>query len=299
MITQRLQTLLKVAETKNYSKAAEELNLTQPAVSLHIKQLEQELNVKLFRRTNHSVELTKEGEIVVKYAIRLNNIYANLQQSLLDNQLNINRLTIGLTPSAESSIMSRVLAKFSLEKENLHITIISDTIKNLYNKLKNFEIDVAFVDGKILDDHLNYILLDTDSLVLAVSNHNPLSKKKIISINELKKEKLILRSEESGTTELFETQLQGIGESIHNFEVMMQIDNIAMIKDLVRNNYGVSILAKSTCLRDIERNHFKSISIENLSMVRELNVVYHKDFSHVDILSEIVNMYQTERKQYT
>lgn len=299
MITQRLQTLLKVAETKNYSKAAEELNLTQPAVSLHIKQLEQELNVKLFRRTNHSVELTNEGAIVVKYAIRLNNIYANLQQSLLDNQLNINRLTIGLTPSAESSIMSRVLAKFSLEKENLHITIISDTIKNLYNKLKNFEIDVAFVDGKILDDQLNYILLDTDSLVLAVSNYNPLSKKKIISINELKKEKLILRSEESGTTELFETQLQGIGESIHNFEVMMQIDNIAMIKDLVRNNYGVSILAKSTCLRDIERNHFKSISIENLSMVRELNVVYHKDFSHIDILSEIVNMYQTERKQYT
>ncbi|MDE5856200.1 MAG: LysR family transcriptional regulator, partial [Anaeroplasmataceae bacterium] len=91
MITQRLQTLLKVAETKNYSKAAEELNLTQPAVSLHIKQLEQELNVKLFRRTNHSVELTNEGAIVVKYAIRLNNIYANLQQSLRDNQLNINR----------------------------------------------------------------------------------------------------------------------------------------------------------------------------------------------------------------
>ncbi|MDE6242172.1 MAG: LysR family transcriptional regulator [Anaeroplasmataceae bacterium] len=298
MITQRLQTLLKVAETKNYSKAAEELNLTQPAVSLHIKQLEQELNVKLFRRTNHSVELTNEGAIVVKYAIRLNNIYANLEQSLLDHQFNIKRLTIGLTPSAESSIISRILAKFSLEKENLHITIISDTIKNLYNKLKNFEIDVAFVDGKILDDHLNYILLDTDSLVLAVSNHNPLSKKKIISINELKKEKLILRSEESGTTELFENQLQSIGESIHNFEVMMQIDNIAMIKDLVRNNYGVSILAKSTCLRDIEKNHFKSISIENLSMIRELNIVYHKDFSHVDILSKIVAMYQNEKKQY-
>ncbi|MDE7264200.1 MAG: LysR family transcriptional regulator [Anaeroplasmataceae bacterium] len=296
MITQRLQTLLKVVETKNYSKAAEELNLTQPAVSLHIKQLENDLNVKLFRRTNHSVELTNEGEIVVKYAIRLNNIYANLKQSLLDNQYNIKRLNIGLTPSAESGIISRILAKYSLEKENLHITIISDTIKNLYNKLKNFEIDVAFVDGKIMDEHLNYILLDTDSLVLAVANHNPLSKKKIISLEDLKNEKLILRSEESGTTELFEHQLQNLGESIHNFEVMMQIDNIAMIKDLVRNNYGVSILAKSTCLRDIEKNHFKSVSIENLSMIRELNLVYHKDFTHLDILSEIVNMYQSEKK---
>lgn len=299
MITQRLQTLLKVAETKNYSKAAEELNLTQPAVSMHIKQLENDLNVKLFRRTNHNVELTNEGEIVVKYAIRLNNIYANLKQSLLDHQSNIKRLNIGLTPSAESGIISRILAKYSLEKENLHITIISDTIKNLYNKLKNFEIDVAFVDGKIIDDHLNYILLDTDSLVLAVANHNPLSKKKIISLEDLKKEKLILRSEESGTTELFEHQLQNLGESIHNFEVMMQIDNIAMIKDLVRNNYGVSILAKSTCLRDIEKNHFKSVSIENLSMIRELNLVYHKDFTHLDILSEIVNMYQSEKKNYS
>ena len=299
MITQRLQTLLTVAKTKNYSKAAEELNLTQPAVSLHIKQLEQELNVKLFRRMNHSVELTHEGEIVVKYAIRLNNIYGNLQQALKDNQLNIKQLNIGVTPSAESSIISRILAKYSLEKENLHITIISDTIKNLYTKLKNFEIDVAFVDGKIMDDHLNYILLDTDSLVLAVSNNNPLSKKKIISIQDLKKEKLILRSEESGTTSLFEHQLNSVDESLRNFDVMMQIDNIAMIKDLVRNNYGVSILAKSTCLRDLEKNHFKSVSIENLSMIRELNIVYHKDFSHVDILSEIVSMYQNEKKQYS
>ncbi len=263
---------------------------------MHIKQLEEELNTKIFRRKNHNVELTPEGAIVVKYAIRVKNIYSNLLQSLKDEQLNIKRLTIGLTPSAESSIISRILAKYSLEKDNLHISIISDTIKKLYNKIKNFEIDVAFVDGKILDDHLNYILLDTDSLVLAVANNNPLSKKKIISLDELKQEKLILRSESSGTTELFENQLKSFGESIDNFEVMMEIDNIAMIKDLVRNNYGVSILAKSTCLRDIEKNHFKIVSIENLSMIRELNIVYHKDFSHIDILSEIVDLYQESKK---
>lgn len=296
MITQRLQTLLTVAKTKNYSKAADELSLTQPAVSQHIKQLEEEFNVKIFRRTNHNVELTNEGMIVVKYATRLNNIFSNLLQSLKDSQYNIKRLTIGLTPSAESSIISKILAKYSLEKENLHITIISDTIKNLYSKLKNFEIDVAFVDGKMVDDDLKYILLDTDSLVLAVANNNLLSKKKIISLEDLKKEKLILRSESSGTTELFEHQLNRCGESIENFEVMMQIDNIAMIKDLVRHNYGVSILAKSTCLRDIEKNHFKTVSIENLSMIRELNIVYHKDFSHIDILSEIVELYQEAKK---
>ncbi len=295
MITQRLQTLIKVAELKNYSKAGEKLNLTQPAISTHIKQLEQELDVKLFRRTNHNVELTEEGKIVVKYATRLSNIYTNLKQALQNNKENIKQLNIGLTPSAESSIISRILAKLSLEKESLHITIISDTIKNLYTKLKNFEIDVAVVDGKIVDSQLNYILLDTDSLVLAISNQNPLSKKKIISIEDLKKEKLILRSEQSGTTELFENQLLSCGEEINNFDVIMQIDNIAMIKDLVKHNYGVSILAKSTCKRDVEKKKIKIVSIENLSMIRELNIVYHKDFTHTDILSEIVNLYQNTK----
>ncbi len=296
MITQRLWTLMKVGETLNYSKAAEELNLTQPAVSTHIKQLEEEFQIKIFRRTNHNVEVTEEGKILLKYATRMKNMYANLIQALEDHRLNIKRLNIGLTPSAESSMLGRILAKYSLEKDNLHITIFTDTIKNLYNKLKNFELDVAFVDGKIQDDHLNYSLLDTDSLVLAVSNENPLSKKNIISLNDLKKEKLILRSENSGTTELFKTHLKSIGEDIRNFEVVMEIDNIAMIKDLVRHNYGVSILAKSSCLRDVEKNHFKIVSIENLSMIRELNVVYHKDFTHVDILNEIVELYMEERK---
>ena len=297
MITQRLQTLITVGETENYSKAAEVLNLTQPAVSTHIKQLESELNIKLFRRTNHNVELTEEGKIALKYATRINNIYSNLLQALEDYQQNIKRLTIGLTPSAESSILSRILAKYSIEKDNLHITIITDTIKNLYTKLKNFEIDIAFVDGKIADEHLNYGLLNTDSLVLAVSNDNSISKKNIISLEDLKKQKLILRPESSGTTKLFQTHLRSLGEDIRNFEVIMEIDNIAMIKDLVRHDYGVSILAKSSCQRDVMKGRFKIVSIENLSMVRELNVVYHKDFTHTEILDEIIELYNTERNK--
>ncbi len=296
MITARLLTLLTVAKTCNYSKAAEELNLTQPAISTHIKQLESELNIKIFHRKNHNVELTEEGKIVVKYATRLHNLYTNMIQALEDNKSNIQRLNIGLTPSAESSILSRILAKYSLQKENLHINIFTDNIKNLYSKIKNFELDIAFVDGKIYDDKLNYILLDTDSLVLAVSNQNPLSKKNMISIADLKKQTLILRSRNSGTTQLFADHLKGIGEDISNFDVSMEIDNIAMIKDLVRNNYGISILAKSSCLKDIEKNHFKTLAIENLSMIRELNVVYHKDFTHLDVLNEIIEVYQNERK---
>ena len=66
-------------------------------------------------------------------------------------------------------------------------------------KLKTYEIDLAIVEGRISDSNFNTIMLDTDSLILAVSNKNPLSRKSMVTLNELRKENLILRLPEQGT----------------------------------------------------------------------------------------------------
>ena len=84
MIDNKLQTLIQVAETGSYTKAALALSLSQPAVSQHIKQLENELKIRLFNRGNGALKLTKEGEIALKYAKRIQNLYQGLEQALLD-----------------------------------------------------------------------------------------------------------------------------------------------------------------------------------------------------------------------
>ena len=61
MNTTQLECFLAVAETLNFSKAASMVNFSQPAVSHQISSLEAELGVRLFLRTNKSVQLTKEG----------------------------------------------------------------------------------------------------------------------------------------------------------------------------------------------------------------------------------------------
>lgn len=291
MLSPLIETLITVSQLKNYSLAAEKLELTQPAVSHHIKQLEDEFGIKIFSRVGRSIELTDEGKILLKYGYRMKNIYNNLVQAVEDSKSSLKHLKVGITPSAENGILSKILAKYSLEKENLHITIVSDTIKNLYDRLRGYELDIAFVDGKILNTSLQYILLDTDNLILAVSNENPLAKKRIVTLGDLKKEKLIVRSSGSGTGQLFADQLKLNGEKIDNFDVILEVDNIAMIKDLVRHNYGVSVLARSACQHDIDKQRFAALSIENLSMIRELNIVYHKDFEHLDVIDELVNLY--------
>ena len=291
MIDPKLVTLLTVNELNSFTKAAQKLSLTQPAASQHVRQLEKELGVTIFVRGEGNLKLTSEGEIVIKYAKRIVSLYQNLQQSLKDERRHARKITVGITHTSESNIMVEVLAKYSSFSEGTRITIISDAINNLYMKLKTYEIDLAIVEGRITDPNFNSVMLDTDSLILSVSNKNPLSKKSMVTMNELKKENLILRLPDSGTRNLFISHLESNNVSLDEFNVILEVDNVATIKDLVRRDFGVSILARSACANELKKGKMAGLPIENLSMTREINMVYHKDFEHTDLLQNIMRIY--------
>ena len=299
MIDPKLVTLLTVNELNSFTKAAQKLSLTQPAASQHVRQLEKELGVTIFVRGEGNLKLTSEGEIVIKYAKRIVSLYQNLQQSLKDERRHARKITVGITHTSESNIMVEVLAKYSSFSEGTRITIISDAINNLYMKLKTYEIDLAIVEGRITDPNFNSVMLDTDSLILAVSNKNPLSKKSMVTLNELKKENLILRLPDSGTRNLFISHLESNNVSLDEFNVILEVDNVATIKDLVRRDFGVSILARSACANELKKGKMAGLPIENLSMTREINMVYHKDFEHTKVLDDLTKIYyETSRSLF-
>ncbi len=296
MLGTKLETLLAVVEQKNFTRAAETLSLTQPAVSHHISQLEDELGIRLFVRGRGGLKLTPEGEIVVRYAKRMNALYAKLQTELADAKKHIAKLRIGITHTSESNLTTEVLAKCSNRNRGVSITIITDTIKNLYDMLENYEIDLAIVEGTSSNPDLRSLMLDTDHLVCVMSNNNPLSSHAMVTLGELKRERMILRLPSSATRVLFESTLESINESITNFNITIEVDNIATIKDLIRKDLGVSILPKSACMDELRKGKITALPIENLSMVRETKVVYNKDFYYMDILQEIIRIYQETTK---
>lgn len=293
MLDVKLDTLLTVAECKSFTKAAEILSLTQPAVSNHISQLEEECNAKLFIRGKGGLKLTAEGEIAVTYARRLKALHEKMLSKIADEQLHISRLRIGITHSSENNTITEVLAKYAIRYPSIAITIITDTINNLYEMLENYELDLAIVEGKRLSPRLNYFMLDTDYLVCVLNNDSPLTKHSMVTLSELKKENMILRLPTSATRRLFESTLISINESIDSFNVSLEVDNVATIKELVRKNLGISILPRSVCISDVKKGKLSILPIENLSMMREVNIAYNKDFSHVDMLKEIIQLYQS------
>ena len=170
LLDDKLESLITVCEEKNFTKAGIKLGLTQPAVSNHMKKLEEELGITLFLQKKGDLELTIEGQIVLLYAKRMKALLEKMNQKIIDAKNNLQNLRIGITQTQESGLMLEVLSKMAIEDDKLSITIITDTIKNLYDKLDNFEIDLAI--NLLIIALIILCLIPIIFLVLPVLNTN-------------------------------------------------------------------------------------------------------------------------------
>ncbi len=291
----KFNSLLAVVEHGNFTKAAKSLNLTQPAVSQHISQLENELNIHIFNKVGNTIIPTNEGEILIKYARRIRSLYKELQTKISDEKKQARSLKIGVSHSSEGNIIPQVLAEIARNSSGTTISIYSDAISNLYEKLSNYEIDLAVVEGKVSSSKFSKILLDSDSLVVVMSKENELASKQAININDLLKEKLILRTNSSATRTLFISQLESIGLEIDDFNVVLEMDNTSAIKDLVGKGIGVAVLPKSVCFNEIKNKTLIAKPIQDFNLLTEINLVFNKNSSYEDVIDEIVKTYSELR----
>ena len=296
MIDTKYLTFISVAEKENFTSAAYTMGLTQPAVSQHIKALEEEFGVKLFLRDKRHLTLTNPGKILLKYCKRMQNLENDLARKIADSKKGSNSLIVGITHTSESTDTPEILANYSRTHNGSYIKIISDSIKNLYDKLSAYQIDMAIIEGKVNTQKFASILLNTDSIMAIVAKGNPLAKKKVVSLSDLKKEKIILRNVDSGTSTLFETGLTKNDLSLEDLNVFLELDNVAAIKDLVKKGMGLSVLPRSACLEEIRDGSLVALPIENMNMIREISLVYIKGNLEEDFLDAIVDLYHSYQR---
>lgn len=292
MIDAKIRTLLAVAGSGSYTRAAEQLCLTQPAVSHHIHQLEEEYGIKIFFRDKKALHVTDEGAVLIKYARRAAGISNMARQAIEDIQRQVTHLNIGMTQTVGENTMPQVIGLYCEEHPHVRINICTDTINNIYTMIKSYELDIGIVEGKLPVSDVKIVLLDTDYLCLIVSPLHPLAKRASVGFSELKREKMILRSPKTGTRLLLDSYLANLGSSVKDLNVIIEMDNVTMIKELVSLNMGISIIAHSICREEEQQGKLAVVPIENSNMIRQINMVHHPDFSHQEVLDDLRHIYR-------
>lgn len=141
MINLELYRIFKiVADEENLTKASNILHISQPAVTKHIKNLENELNVKLFKRTKYGMTLTNNGQklyLQIKDPINTLNKADNLFNKFRD-------INLGVHTNMPSRIYSNGISKFYEQNKNSTINILKLIAENMFFMLSKQEIDLAF-----------------------------------------------------------------------------------------------------------------------------------------------------------
>ena len=80
--------------------------------------------------------------------------------------------------------------------------------------------------------------------------------------------------------------------SINNYNVILEVDNIATIKDLVRKDFGISILPKSACMDEVGKKKLVVLPIKNSNIEKHNYLIYNNYFRYPKIIEEFVNLYK-------
>lgn len=157
-----------VAKEENITKASEQLNISQPAITKQIKNLENQLSIKLFERKSKGLALTQYGKDLYE---KLRNPIEQLNR--IDRQIGKERcINIGTHNHMGSCIFGDAINDYCLKYPNVNLNLICEETTEMMKKLKNKELDIVFSkrDNTDVCDDIQYIKLGYLHDVIVASN---------------------------------------------------------------------------------------------------------------------------------
>lgn len=172
MNTRQLRYALELSKELNFSKVAEKLNISQPALSKQILNLEKELGVRLFERDKTPIQLTYAGECFVERAEELlykeSQLLCTMEQFKTGEQGSI---TIGISPFRSLYMMPDVVRKFMEKYPGVQVCLRENGSDTIRKEIAEGKYDMAIVNLPVDDSVLDTVLLEKDTLVLAVPDN--------------------------------------------------------------------------------------------------------------------------------
>lgn len=274
MLDYRVETFLTVCQTRNYTRAAQMLNITQPAVSQHIKYLEEYFGVKLFDMKGKIIYLTSEGEEVYHLARIFNLNITKFREHLLTDT-GSKEISVGATKTIGEFIMPPIIAAYVKEYPNRIMKMKVDSTSTLLEKVKYGELDFAFIEGPFDEKEFNVLEFMEERYIPVCSPEFKLAGSEV-TIHELMSYPLILKEESRDGRSDIEQWLLQINHSINNFKVVHLVDSLLVVKEMVKNNIGISCLYETSVREELLNGSLVTIPIKNYDVKRKFKFVYRK-----------------------
>lgn len=270
-----LNTFIQVAELSSFTRAAERLGYAQPTISVQIKQLEQELGIKLFERIGHTIRLTEKGRDVLGYAQRICHMCEEMALESEQQSEARGEIRLGMGDSLCASLMNRGFARFRERYPNISIRVRIGGTDELFSMLDHNEVDMVCT----LDSHVyntNYVIANEEKIGVhfVIASDHPLAKAETLELRDLLDQPFLLTEKGMSYRHILEERLAR--DSIE-IKPVLETSSANLICDLVEQGMGVAFLPDYVTQPAVERGTVTRLSIPNFEPELWKQFLYHRD----------------------
>jgi DNA-binding transcriptional LysR family regulator len=275
MDLKQLRTFLRVAEVGSLSQASDRLRVAQPALSRQIKMLESEIGVPLFARHGRGMKLTEAGRQLLEHVGTPLRLLENSFDEVRSSAKRIEgRVSLGMTPTISFILAGRLAKRVAKELPGVSLRIVEGYGGYLVEWLQRGEVDATVLYGPASDLHLRVTELLFERLVLVGPRDCALAIDEPVAFRSLADLELVLPSKPHGLRAVVDNAAY---KSKTALNIRFEADSFLVLKDLVQEGLGYTILPTSAFKKHQLGTDFRVASLVRPKVIRHIVVAARTD----------------------
>ena len=268
-----IRAFLKIAETRNFTRAAKDLHVSQSALTVQIQHLEESLGVQLFDRNKRGVTLTAAGRDVLPPLQRLfNDAQAIVEHARELSSASTGFVNLAVLPTVCAGVLPQLVRSFTASYPGIRIQIVDVVAERVRESVLKRQVDLGIGTRHGRDSDLRATPLFQDRLAVFAPAGHPLASESAISLREASAFDLILPARDSSVRETVEA-------IAHRERVALQARYEANFMPtalaFVRAGLGIAILPESAAGRDA--SEYARIPLHNKFSTRQIELLQRRD----------------------
>jgi len=254
----QLQAFVYIVQHGTFTKASELLYVPQPTLSIRIQLLEKELGVRLFDRQKKAITLTAAGIEFYKFAMNmlkaLEDTKAAMRELASDR---VTTLRFGI-PFSYGIIVAGLVPYIARQVPKVRFSFHQAISETVIEGLKNRSLDIGITYIETYDKQLVFERIDRQPIRLIVPPGHPLAGLSEVDLERVAGEALILVKSNTPLRNLIEA---GFSKARLKYNVYIETDNVQIIKELVKNNQGVSLMPERLVHGELAEGSLRAVPI--------------------------------------
>ncbi len=295
MDLRQLEIIRAIADTGSFTAAGEKLHVSQSAISRQILLLEAELGEPVFHRIGRRIKITPAGESLLQLSHRIFQDVQDTVAQVTDKQETLRgtmRLVGGMTVCLY--VFPSLLAEVRRAHPHLDLKITVGSGERSLALLRSGSGDLGLVTLPVEAADLEAVPVLEEELLLVTYPSHPLAKKREIAPADLTRQPFILFETGSITRRLVEDFFTR--EHIEP-EIVMETENVEIIKAMVRHGVGISIIPWQAAMADVRAKQLFCSRIAGHALHRQTGWLYPKMRRLPRAVSEVMRVFEQIRPQ--